>query len=761
MGYHFARTMQPSTDLTQVETWQDETAEATGLLIRDKRIPIPVLKQVDAALKRLQLGASLNGKEIAQILKLLETVNQVVAFFDHEREEDEGITYPVLAFWYDQLVVIKSLNTQLKLAVDEEGRVLSTASDQLASIRRRQQQAEEQIRTQLNQLLRSRANQLSDSIITIRNNRYVLPVKSEFRNNFGGTIHDQSATGQTVYIEPQTVISLNNRRTSLQAEERQEIERILWELSRALMPYTEQIKKNQKVLGQLDFIQARAQYGRSINAVKPTFSIDQHVSIWQARHPLIAADEIVANDIIIGQEYRHLIITGPNTGGKTILLKTLGLLQIMGQSGLHIPADDHSQLGLFDEVFADIGDEQSIEQSLSTFSSHMTNIVRIVDQANADSLILLDELGSGTDPQEGASLAIAILDYLHKVGATVMATTHYPELKVYAHDAKETMNASMEFNADTLSPTYRLLIGIPGRSNALDISRRLGLRSDILATAREGLTDSSQSLDEMVAQLERDRRQAEKTTQAANQKLQEADQLYQDLRTEYNRWLNQKQIIIEKAKKEANKKVEMIQAQADKLMSEIRDMQLEQGQATIKEHELIEKRKQFEKLKQQSSLKNNKVLKAAKQKREIQVGDDVEVLTYGQRGTVVEKLDNNTFTVQMGILKMNVDRKDLNLLKKEEPKTKVNLQRRATSSKVLTSLDLRGERYDAAMSRLEQYLDQALLSHHPKVTIIHGKGTGAIRDGVQKVLRKHPQVDHFNFSPPNAGGNGSTEVYFK
>lgn len=752
--------MRPSADIDVIETWQDETEEVLSILSQKKVLPIPRLKKVSNSIKRLELGASLNGREIAEMGKLLTSIQQLIQFFK-ALEEDNKI-YPNLQEWVDQCVNLPDLIRQIQAAMDEDGNILTSASSQLSSIRRQQGQAEQQIRSALNQILKSKANQLSDALITIRNDRYVVPVKSEYRNQVPGTIHDQSSTGQTVYIEPQSVMNLNNKIGELKVAERREIERILQELSQEMMPYHQELKDNQQIISQLDFIQVRGNYAVDTESSKPSFSTDQHVAIWQARHPLIPKEEIVANDIIIGENYRSLIITGPNTGGKTILLKTLGLLHLMGQSGLHIPAEQGSQLGVFDAIYADIGDEQSIEQSLSTFSSHMTKIVKILEAATYQSLLLFDELGSGTDPQEGAALAMAILDHVRKLGATVMATTHYPELKLYANETPMTINASMEFDVDTLSPTYRLMIGVPGRSNALEISQRLGLNPSIIQQARDGISQDEHSINEMVANLERERREAEQAHNRAERHLDDAEQLHQDLRTEYNRWLDQKNEIQEKAKRQANEMVEGKLAEADKIIAEIRDLQLEQGQnTTIKEHTLIDKKSSLTNLKQPENLKKNKVLKRAKKERKLKVNDEVEVLSYGQRGTIIEQTSEDEFVVQMGILKMKIPKSDLQPLDKvKEKKVKVNVQRQA-GGRVQTTLDIRGERYDAGLSRLSQYLDQALLSNHPMVTIIHGKGTGALRKGVQDALARHPQVDRYEYSHPNAGGDGSTVVYFK
>lgn len=759
LGKQKIQAMKMSSDREELITWQSETEQALGILNQRKRMPIPRLSNLTQALHRLKLEASLNGVEIAQIGKLLGTTKQLIQFFDDLAREEK--VYTALTAWVNQCVHLPAIETLIAQSIGEDGSVLSTASVQLASIRRQQTQTDEQIRNQLNQLVKSKANQLSDALVTMRNDVYVLPVKAEYRNQFGGRVHDQSSTGQTLYIEPQAVTALNQKRAEIIVAERKEIDRILLEISLALMPHHEELSHNQLMVAELDFIQARAEHAFTFEAVRPKFSDENHIALWQARHPLIDQKKIVPNDLIIGEEYRALIITGPNTGGKTILLKTLGLLQMMAQTGLHIPADKGSQVGIFDDIFADIGDEQSIEQSLSTFSSHMTNTVRILEHATHQSLLLFDELGSGTDPQEGASLAMAILNYVRKIDATVMATTHYPELKLYAHESPKTINASMEFDVTTLSPTYHLLIGVPGRSNAFDISQRLGLRADILEEARSGIDTETQTVNEMVANLERERREAELAHEEALEQLALAEQLHKDLRTEYNRWLEQKNAIVEKAKQEANEKVEEAKGQAEKILQEIRDLQLEQGtRQNIKEHVLIDKRNAFDDLKQPENLKKNKVLKRAKKQRRYNVGDDVEVLSYGQRGTILEQVAAETYIVQMGILKMKINSDELEPLEKVENKVKVNVQRKA-GGKVQTTLDLRGERYENALHRLKQYLDSALLSNHPMVTIIHGKGTGTLREGVKKVLSQHSQVGRFEYSPPNAGGDGSTIVYFK
>lgn len=762
-GQQKVQQLAPSDDLDTLITWQQETDQSLELLQRSYHIPIVTLGNLEEAFKRLELGAGLNGKELNMIKHLLVSCRDTVRFFKHQAEEEKW--YPQLSYWADQMIDIPHIISALTNALEDDGSVKTSASSKLSTIRRQQDQSETQARKILNDLIKRQSEQLSDKLITIRNQRYVLPVKATYRASFKGTVHDESGTGQTLFIEPQAVVQLNNKLSELAIQERREIERILFELSQQLMPYVEEIRLNETFIAQLDFIQARAKYAKETNATRPYFNEDNQIALWQAHHPLIDRKQSVANDILLGENYHALIITGPNTGGKTILLKTLGLLQLMGQSGLHIPAKERSQLGVFDGVYADIGDEQSIEQSLSTFSSHMTNIVEMINSFTHRSLLLFDELGSGTDPQEGAALAMGILEYIRKVGATVMATTHYPELKVYAHEAPGTINASMEFDQDTLSPTYRLLIGVPGRSNAIEISQRLGLRSDILQMARQGITVESQSMNEMVANLEHQRRKAEETEYQAQEQLNKADDLLRDLRREFNRYQTTKDQLMDRARQEANEVVEKAQEDAEKIIQEIRDLQLEQGEhKTIKEHVLIDKRTALNKLKQPQELKKNRVLRRAKKKKQLKIGDDVEVLTYGQRGTIIEAdAKNKEYIVQMGILKLTVKEKDLKPLKDQQddtPAVRVNVQRSA-GPKAPTSLDLRGERYEQAINRLDQYIDSALLSHHPQVTIIHGKGTGALRQGVHQYLKRHPQVDSYAYSHPNAGGDGSTVVVFK
>jgi DNA mismatch repair protein MutS2 len=605
----------------------------------------------------------------------------------------------------------------------------------------------------------------------MRNDRYVIPVRAEYRSVFGGVVHDTSASGQTMFIEPKQVVEQNNRLRQQQIAERREVERILSELSAMLEPHRVEILHNAYVIGHLDFVEAKSHFAKDIKAEVPTINNENVVSLKAARHPLLDSKKAVSNDIFIGAEYQAIVITGPNTGGKTITLKTLGLLQLMGQAGLAIPTDAESQIGVFTEIFADIGDEQSIEQNLSTFSSHMTNIVTILGKIDDKSLVLFDELGAGTDPQEGAALAISILDQVGAIGSYVMATTHYPELKVYGYNRPKTINASMEFDVETLSPTYHLLIGVPGRSNAFEISKRLGLDNHIIEAAHSIMDGESQDLNEMIADLENRRKMAETEFFEARETQEESEKLLRDLKKMYGDFIDEREKQLLAAKKRANEIVAEAQESSEKIIRDLRELQKQAGNSGgVKEHQLIDARTELNNLHQDeaSRLAKNKVLKKARQAKTFKVGDDVIVNTYGQRGVLMEKTGNKQWKVQLGILSMNVKEEDMTLVAPEkETKSQVTVRTTQSAdgggvqSHVSTQLDLRGVRYEEAMQELDKYLDAAILAGYSQVTIVHGKGTGAIRNGVTDYLKGHRSVKSFAFAPPNQGGNGATIVTFK
>lgn len=738
----------------------EETTDGVELLRLKQGIPIPRLKDISFALKRLELEAGLNGRELSDILRVLATTHEVERFF--EKVEEEEIALKRVPRLVEKLESIPEVTHELEASIREDGYVLDSASPTLHGVRVGIQKAEQDIRRQMDQYLTGKnAQYLSDTIITIRNDRYVLPVKAEYKSVFGGTVHDQSATGQTLFMEPQAVVNLNNKLREYQIQEKREVERILWELSQKLMPYTNSLHQNHYVLARLDVVNAKALYAHELKATEPIIDANNYVALWQAWHPLLDREKAVANDIILGEEYQAIVITGPNTGGKTILLKTVGVIQLMAQMGLYIPAGENSRVGIFTEIFADIGDEQSIEQNLSTFSSHMSNIVSILKQINDKSLLLIDEIGSGTDPQEGSSLAIAILDYIASKQSYVIATTHYPELKAYGYDRPKTINASMEFDGDTLQPTYQLLLGVPGRSNAFDISKRLGLPSIIIDQARGLLSEEDQDLNAMISDLEQKRRRAQRDADKMRHQLELSSQLLADLQRETEQFQANKARLLEEAKERANTLIEQSQDDADKILSEIRELQLRSKQSTVKEHEMIEKKTALKDLKHEQALKKNKVLRKEKAKKALQVGQSVEVLSFGQRGTLVEKVNDQEWVVQMGIIKMRIAVEDLSPIAEAQEAKQQVIVKSARSSHVSSELDLRGKRYEEAMKDLELYLDAAILANYPRVTIIHGRGTGAIQQGVHKTLRSHRSVASFEFAPMNTGGNGATIVTFK
>ena len=738
----------------------EETTDGVELLRLKQGIPIPRLKDISFALKRLELEAGLNGRELSDILRVLTTTHEVERFF--EKVEEEEIALKRVPRLVEKLESIPEVTHELEASIREDGYVLDSASPTLHGIRVGIQKTEQEIRRQMDQYLTGKnAQYLSDTIITIRNDRYVLPVKAEYKSVFGGTVHDQSATGQTLFMEPQAVVNLNNKLREYQIQEKREVERILWELSQKLMPYTNSLHQNHYVLARLDVVNAKALYAHELKATEPIIDANNYVALWQAWHPLLDREKAVANDIILGEEYQAIVITGPNTGGKTILLKTVGVIQLMAQIGLYIPAGENSRVGVFTEIFADIGDEQSIEQNLSTFSSHMSNIVSILKQINDKSLVLIDEIGSGTDPQEGSSLAIAILDYIASKQSYVIASTHYPELKAYGYDRPKTINASMEFDGDTLQPTYQLLLGVPGRSNAFDISKRLGLPSIIIDQARGLLSEEDQDLNAMISDLEQKRRRAQRDADKMRHQLELSTQLLADLQRETEQFQANKARLLEEAKERANTLIEQSQDDADKILSEIRELQLRSKQSTVKEHEMIEKKTALKDLKHEQALKKNKVLRKEKAKKALQVGQSVEVLSFGQRGTLVEKVNDQEWVVQMGIIKMKIAVEDLSPIAEAQEAKQQVIVKSARSSHVSSELDLRGKRYEEAMKDLELYLDAAILANYPRVTIIHGRGTGAIQQGVHKVLRSHRSVASFEFAPMNTGGNGATIVTFK
>ena len=762
-GKRLALALTPDDTAGAVQENIDRTADAMALHRLKGGYPITKTVDITPHLKRLQIGATLSGSELAQIGRVLAVAASIKNFFS-DFADDQDQMLRALPDLVDQLVDLPAVTRALNRALDEDGTVLDTASSKLQGIRTGMRQTEGAVRTRLEQYTRGKeAQYLTDAIITLRDDRYVIPVKAEYKNRFGGIVHDQSASGQTFYIEPQAVLEMNNRLRQLQIDEKREIERILAELAELVAPYTNELKANADILAELDLVNAKAQYARAINATEPIIDADRYVDLIQARHPLIDPKKVVPNDIYLGKDFHTIVVTGPNTGGKTITLKTLGLLELMAQSGMFIPANEDSHVAIYDEILADIGDEQSIEQSLSTFSGHMKNIISILHVATKRSLVLFDELGAGTDPQEGASLAIAVLDYLGAMGPDVVATTHYPELKVYGYNTPQTINASMEFDITTLQPTYRLLIGTPGRSNAFDIAARLGLNQEIVDRAKRLLDGESQNLNEMIGDLENQRKAAETEYHELRHQLDEATTLHEQLNTAFEEFLKDKDTQLQKAQQQADKLVDKAQAKADKIIADLRQAQLTGSGSSVKEDKLIAARTALKDLHSTPSAKNNRVLRREKKKQTLRPGDDVQVASYGTVGTLLSKSDDTHWEVQLGILKMKVPTDELTKVEAPEDKEPkrhiVNVSNRGPA--ISPTLDLRGKRYEEAMHDLDQYMDEALLANYPTVTIIHGKGTGAIRNGVQEYLKQHRQIKSYKYAPPEAGGDGATIVVFK
>ena len=761
--------LSPTADAQLMQQWLAETADAARVLRWQGGISIPKLADVKPHMKRLRIDAALSGTELAQVGRVLFTTGQIRSFFEN-LVADRGEALPALAVYYNKLVLLPELTRRVNVAIDGDGRLNDEASSELHRIRQAITGTENAIRQKMQDYTRGKTAQyLSDPIVTIRNERYVLPVKATYRQKFGGVVHDQSQTGQTLYIEPADVVDMNNRLREYYLKERQEEERVLIELSAKLAPEADNIENNAQVLGHLDFLNAKARYAVAIKAIEPEFSAENHVRLLKARHPLLDPDKVVPNDITIGEDYSAIIVTGPNTGGKTITLKTLGLLQIMAQSGFFIPAAEYSSVGIFKEIFADIGDEQSIEQSLSTFSAHMVNIIDILSKMDKDSLVLFDELGAGTDPQEGAALAMAILDAVGETGAYSVATTHYPELKVYGYNRADTINASMEFDIDSLRPTYKFLIGVPGRSNALEIAKRLGLSDSIINSASALTSEDSQELNDMIADLVA-RRNAVLTQQVElTQKVVENRQLKNDYEAKLEAIDKQRAKAVEDAKKEANHIVADARRKTDKIIGDLHKMA--RDGATIKENKLMDAKGALNAMHEEPSATNNRILRKAKKAKQVplSVGDTVLVREYGQQGTIVRQLKDHKFEVQMGILKMVLAGDELEKQDKaptNDPKPRQNKRRKtahvntnkATNrAEASAKLDLRGVRYEPAMAELDRFIDQALLNNLSSVEIIHGKGTGAIRKGVQEYLRSHRQIESFKFTGPD---QGATYVQF-
>ena len=729
-----------------------EMTDMQQIFVQHPHFSLAATQDITALTKRLELESDLNIEEFLALKRVLAVTQELKSFY----EDLENVHLEKLDRLFENLTVFPKLQGSLQ-AVNDGGFIESFASESLSRIRRKIQENENQVREILQEILKNKGEMLADQVVASRNGRNVLPVKNTYRNRISGVVHDISASGNTVYIEPRAVVNLNEEIASSRADERYEIQRILQELSDLFRPHAAEIANNAWIIGHLDLVRAKVRFMQETGAVVPDLSEEQDIQLLSVRHPLI--ENAVANDLHFGPDLTEIVITGPNTGGKTIMLKTLGLALIMAQSGLPILADKGSRVGIFSQIFADIGDEQSIEQSLSTFSSHMTNIVSILEQVDSESLVLLDELGAGTDPQEGAALAIAILEDLRLRQIKTMATTHYPELKAYGIETDWVENASMEFDTDSLRPTYRFMQGVPGRSNAFEIARRLGLSEVIVGHAQEQ-TDTDSDVNRIIERLEEQTLESRKRLDNIREVEQENLKFNRALKKLYNEFNREKETELNKARLEAQEIVDLALSESESILKNLHD------KSSLKPHEIIEAKAQLKKLAPETvDLSKNKVLKQAKKNRAPKVGDDILVTSYGQRGTLVKQLKDGRWEAQVGLIKMTLEEQEFNLLKAEkeqQPKRKqVNVVKRTNTNGPRARLDLRGKRYEEAMEELDAFIDQALLNNMAQVDIIHGIGTGVIREGVTKYLRRNKHVKSFGYAPQNAGGSGATIVIFK
>jgi len=757
LGKELCQNLMPINDLTLVEELQRETREGMEVLRLRGGFSLGGVRDIRSYLKRLSLGGELTAEQLLEISSTIYGSRNVKKFIT---KIDEDNPLPILFSHVEEIKDLKYVEDKINSCINEYGEIVDSASSELRSIRNQIKTLESRVKEKLEQIIRNSNNQkaLQDQIITIRNGRYAIPVKQEYRTQFGGIVHDQSASGATLFIEPEVVVQINNQLKEQLLKEEKEIERILRNLSNEVREELEALTIIVEHLAIIDFIQAKAELAKEMKAVQPKLNNKGILNIKKARHPLIPVNEVVPIDVNLGKDYTSIVITGPNTGGKTVSLKTIGLLTLMAMAGLHVPAEEGSEFAIFSSVYADIGDEQSIEQSLSTFSGHLKNIVKILAEMDDASLILLDELGAGTDPTEGAALAIAILEKIKSIGARVVATTHYSELKAYAYNQENVVNASVEFDVETLRPTYRLLIGVPGRSNAFNIAQRLGLSEDIIRFAKGQISEDNLQVESMIASLEVNRRSAEKERIEAEATRKKVEQINKELEMKIEEIENQKQKLLEDAKKKAEEIVIKAKKEAEEVITELRKFALDE-QAGIKEHRLIEMKKRLE-----ESIPDikEKTPKRSKKQEKIEAGDEVKVLSIGQKGTVVEKVDDKEFIIQIGILKMKVDKSDLEVIKQNNKETKkVNVTSVKRESTVRNELDVRGQNVEEAIMSIDRYLDEAFMEGYGQVSIIHGKGTGALRTGLQEFLRKHPHVSKTRLGQFGEGGTGVTIVELK
>ena len=766
IGKDMCRRLAPCDDLGKIQLMQQETADALSRIYQKGALSFGGVKDIRGSLKRLEIGGTLGTGELLDIAGLLENAGRAKAYSRRDTEEEN---LDSLDGMFQILEPLTPLSSEIRRCILSPEEIADDASPGLHQVRRGMKNINEKIHSQLASYISGNARTyLQDGVITMRNGRYCIPVKSEYRSQVPGMIHDQSSTGSTVFVEPMAVVKLNNDLRELEAKEQAEIEIVLSNLSQTAGENLDLLQDDLKILAQLDFIFARALLAKAQNATEPRFNTEGIINLKKARHPLIEKHQVVPIDIRLGESFDLLVVTGPNTGGKTVSLKTVGLLTLMGQSGLHIPAFDNSQLSVFQEVYADIGDEQSIEQSLSTFSSHMTNVVHFLEKADKNSLVLFDELGAGTDPTEGAALAIAILSHLHSQGIRTMATTHYSELKVYALSTQGVENASCEFDVETLRPTYRLLIGVPGKSNAFAISSKLGLPDYIIDKAKEQISQEDESFEDVLTSLEASRKTIETEQEEIEKYKEEIKELKTQLEAKQDKLDQQKEKILRNANEEAYRILRDAKEYADQTMKIFNKA----GKETLSAKELEAQREKLRKKADHAgkkiALKTPEKKKSSLTAKDISLGDSVRVLSLNVKGTISSKPDAKGMVyVQMGILRSKVALSDLELI--DEPvitgpslqKTGAGKIRMNKSASVRTEINLLGKTVDEAVTELDKYLDDAYLAHLGSVRIVHGKGTGALRKGIHNYLKRLKYVDNFHLAEFGEGDAGVTIVEFK
>ena len=766
MGKDLARNLKPTTDFEEVQLRQKETEEAVQVLLKNSGIPLEGLGEVERLIKKTAIGSYLDPGELLVVLEFLRVSKRMKVFIKREKEEAH-LTAPILSALIREIETIPDIEQRIDRSILNESEVADEASAELRQIRRHLSQANDKVRSTLQNFITSSRNQtyLQDQIITLRQNRYVVPVKQEYRNQVKGMIHDQSTSGATLFIEPMAVVELNNKLKQLKLAEEQEIERILREISNDIALKANEILKNRDLLGRVDFIFAKGKLALAMEASSPKVNNQGYVNLKKARHPLLDPKEVVPTNIWIGKDFNILVITGPNTGGKTVSLKTLGLLSLMGQSGLQIPAESGTEITVFDHIFADIGDEQSIEQSLSTFSSHMTNIVEIFKNLTKNSLVLFDELGAGTDPTEGAALAMAILENLKSIGTKVVATTHYSELKQYALVHPEVENASVEFNVQTLRPTYRLSIGIPGKSNAFEISRKLGLSLEIIDLAKSLITQDNLQFEDVLQNIENNKSKIESEKIEIEGLKREMEARKQKYKEKLEKAENQKQKMVSQAKKEAQTLVKQAKAETEEIIDHLRSLEREPDRKKVNQE--IEKARVKlgnKTLEYKDSAEAVSEPKNHKPPENLKPGERVKIISLNQEGHVLSPEDDKgEVQVQAGIMKVNINTSNLMRLSSQEDKQSVKTSKmiKSKSQNIRTEIDVRGKNLEEAIFDVDKYLDDSYIAGLAQVMIIHGVGTGVLKSGLNQMLKAHRHVQSYRGGKYGEGGAGVTIVDLK